>query len=59
MYKSAIKHNNSFAWYYYYLGTVLEKTSKTDEAVEAYKIAISMNPNSSSFHDSLKKLIDQ
>lgn len=58
MYEYAIKHNNKFAWYYYELGETLAKLGRINQAIEAYKQAINIQPHSSLYRDSLEKILN-
>ena len=45
-YQKAIETSPLFSWSYFYLGEALAKSEKVNDAIDAYKQAIRLNPNS-------------
>jgi capsular polysaccharide biosynthesis protein/tetratricopeptide (TPR) repeat protein len=58
-YQKAIEISPLFSWSYFYLGEALAKSEKVNDAIDAYKQAVKLNPKSALFQQTLENLLSQ
>lgn len=56
-YQKAIEISPLFSWSYFYLGEALAKSEHINDAIDAYKQAVNLNPNSALFQKALENLL--